>query len=1050
MKKIISLFLVLSILWGTVSTINVVAINKKENDKIRNFIDDSIKLINQAPDILEEKVANNDAIKSEEDFDTYSEFETCRLIVKSEEKPDKLNSLGIASGFEDYHIVQFMNEHDAEVALDYYSEQDGIISVYPDEIISLADFEAEEITVSKQMKVPERLNSWGADAIGLYDLKDYLINKNIQMNESVIGVVDSGVDLDHEFLQGRLIETGFNTTNSGIENSEMDKVRGHGTKVSSVIVDSTSENVKVAVYKIFNDDGISSSTEVTLGILQAVEDNVDIINASFSVVDREGIVSNAIKYAYSNNVVVVTSSGNWSNYLDTTHNYPAKSTYSITVASVGELCMPSSFTNYGKCVDISAPGEDIPVAHINNSYTEDEGTSFSAPYVASVCAILKSLNPDYTVDDIKDKIKDTATSYDEIVAVHENINELYGVGIIDALDVLDYKRQSDIEVNIKPGDYYEPISIELSSEGSEEIYYTLDQTTPTKANGILYTEPIEIVDDCFVVRAIAYGKDGFRSEVFSGYYKSWQEESEENFIVDETGKILLYSGDSSQLFIPETVNGITVTDIANGVFDDSQVFSVMLPKTITRLTGGFFENKNVAYVYGESVKEIGNQVFRRSNLSYVYLPNVEKVGRYAFGTTFNLIGISLPKLKIADKYAFYNSKMLYMFLPELETAGESCFYYSFHLVELYVPKLKTIGDSSIQTGSKWFQDSLIFMPLDLPVVEKSYEKDLISRDERYIKRIEFSNLKELCGLPTSTISEANFIMVLPATVEKITTGIHHVNKGSYTIYGSKDTLVEQWAKDNGFEFIEITHETAVITDLPEYSKSYMGELEADVVGFNREYQWYANTVDSNEGGTPIEGATNKKFNPADYPAPYYYCEVTSTDKGYEPMIIKTYACENRSVEFADYSSLEEVLTKIPADLSIYTAETRGNLESLIAESENLDGLNQKQIDELAVEIEKAISKLELITVTLSQSEITLRYKETYSISATSESNVTWVSTNSDVATVDQNGNITAISRGTTEIISEIKNGEKDICTVTVKFTWWQWLIRIFLFGWIWY
>lgn len=152
----------------------------------------------------------------------------------------------------------------------------------------------------------------------------------------------------------------------------------------------------------------------------------------------------------------------------------------------------------------------------------------------------------------------------------------------------------------------------------------------------------------------------------------------------------------------------------------------------------------------------------------------------------------------------------------------------------------------------------------------------------------------------------------------------------------------------------------------------------------------------------------------------------------------------------DYSILEEVLTKIPADLSIYTAETRGNLESLIAESENLDGLNQKQIDELAVEIEKAISKLELIAVTLSQSEITLRYKETYSMSATSESNVTWVSTNPDVATVDQNGNITATGRGTTEIIAEIKNGEKDICTVTVKFTWWQWLIYIFLFGFIWY
>lgn len=72
-------------------------------------------------------------------------------------------------------------------------------------------------------------------------------------------------------------------------------------------------------------------------------------------------------------------------------------------------------------------------------------------------------------------------------------------------------------------------------------------------------------------------------------------------------------------------------------------------------------------------------------------------------------------------------------------------------------------------------------------------------------------------------------------------------------------------KDNEFEFVEITPETAVVKDLPEYYKSYMSELEPDVIGFNRKYQWYANTVKSNEGGTPIEGATNKKFNLADYP-----------------------------------------------------------------------------------------------------------------------------------------------------------------------------------------
>ena len=62
--------------------------------------------------------------------------------------------------------------------------------------------------------------------------------------------------------------------------------------------------------------------------------------------------------------------------------------------------------------------------------------------------------------------------------------------------------------------------------------------------------------------------------------------------------------------------------------------------------------------------------------------------------------------------------------------------------------------------------------------------------------------------------------------------------------------------------------------------------------------------------------------------------------------------------------------------------------------------------------------------------------------------------NPSVATVDKNGNISTVHKGSTTITcmvtDEYSNIVKDTCTVNVKFQWWQWLIWILLFGFLWY
>ncbi len=1053
MKKLISFMLALLMIMPCVSAF--ASAKEIDNDKaqsfgnIQSFIDNALELTDNAPVIQDVPIANNGSIGSEADSDSGYDFETCRLVVESEEKPDKLNSVGIASGFMNYHIVQFANAKDTEKAFEYYQNEEDVISVFVDEFMDFSEIEVTENSAVEFDIAPSRLNTWGADYTGFYELKDYLANKKFTLEDVVVGVVDTGVDLDHEFLQGRLIRTYFNSSGRGQKNDENDQSNGHGTMVSSVIVDSTPDNVKVAVYKT-----TTTLSSLSLGCLQAIEDEVDVINASFggfaaTAPSEADYWQDIVDCAYEKNIVFVAAAGNDEGNLDRGHNYPSDCEHAISVGAIDEYYMPTDFTNYGRRIDVSAPGKFIIVAIPgSNPYAYANGTSFSSPYTASLYAMYKSLYPDSTVDEITEAVKSNTSAHSPYFTMHKGIDKLFGTGIIDAIGTSGLGRQAKIKVNIEPGDYDGAISIELSSEGADEIYYTLDGRVPGESNGILYQKPIKISSGGVIVTAVAYNKDKLRSEIFSGLYKIWEEAPEESFTIGEEGQLQSYIGKSSYVKIPETINGITVKSVGTTAFKNSKAEGVILPETVTELSKYAFngENDKVKYVYGEGVKTIGYCAFGSSDsVIYVDFPNAEFADESAFSNTKTLFGLDLPKLKEAGYGAFNGcKKMLRLNLPELESAGMHCFENSGNLYDVYLPKLNTIsGMDKFSTGSLWFYGSRVYNAVELPSAEKIYELDFLSITmENRVKRAEFSNLKKWLGgdfFDEPSYSTLKHTLVLPSTVETITVGQSDYIDG-YIIYGSKGTYVEQWANEQKYldvTFIEITPETAVVTDLPECHRPYMGELVADVAGFNKQYQWYANTVDSNKGGTPIDGATGRSFDPADYPAPYYYCEVISTDKGYDPVLIKTTACKNMELEPVDFTPLNNALKKVPEDLTIYD-KGKDALVRIVEEAKNSENLNQLQVNGLARELENALKNLEKIEVNLSSTEITLMRGDTFKLKAETVYGLLWSSSDNAVASVDYKGTITAVAPGEATIIATIAGMNISAeCKVTVlpkKFT----------------
>ncbi|MBR4767133.1 MAG: hypothetical protein IK085_10280, partial [Clostridia bacterium] len=223
-KKLISLMLSVIISFCAISyCAGSIYSVKAEEDSINGFVEDGVKLIREndvgkefIPEAIEVEPINEDAetlsaqrtiakssilYNETNDIEEFSDtaFQTCRLIVKASRAPDKLNSIGIASGFKDWYIVQFKTEEDTQAAYEEYFSEEYVLSVSPDLVVKCYfDEKRDGEPIQFDMdEIPSRLNSWGSIMTGLYDVKDY-INSHPEFNREItIGVVDDGIDIDN-------------------------------------------------------------------------------------------------------------------------------------------------------------------------------------------------------------------------------------------------------------------------------------------------------------------------------------------------------------------------------------------------------------------------------------------------------------------------------------------------------------------------------------------------------------------------------------------------------------------------------------------------------------------------------------------------------------------------------------------------------------------------------------------------------------------------------------------------------------------------------------
>ncbi|PEQ08689.1 S8 family serine peptidase [Bacillus toyonensis] len=255
-----------------------------------------------------------------------------------------------------------------------------------------------------------------------------------------IAILDSGIDPNHPDLKDKIINP-INFTSDDPEDY-LDTV-GHGTFVAGIAAAATNNQIGIASasyntayivpVKILGGGDSSFTLAILKGLMYAIEQKVDVINMSFGT-EFEGTYSRneqeVLEMAWNQGIISVAARGNESNERIT---YPDAYNYVLAVSATNKLDRLATFSSWGINVGITAPGTEIlsitPTYLVPGpNYDTGQGTSFSAPFVCGVAAMLRAIKPSASNQEIIQAIQRSSRSLN---TNNKEWSPFYGYGLLD-------------------------------------------------------------------------------------------------------------------------------------------------------------------------------------------------------------------------------------------------------------------------------------------------------------------------------------------------------------------------------------------------------------------------------------------------------------------------------------------------------------------------------------------------------------------------------------------------------------------------------------------
>lgn len=323
------------------------------------------------------------------------------------------------------YIVRYENNVNAEIKSDDLEDKgievkDTLSHAMKASVVVANSAEIESLKASAdvafvELDTPVSINAstsiWGLDRVDQRTGRDGQYNTGEEGAGVNVYVMDSGINLSHSEFTGRILPgwTGVYDGRGVVDCS------GHGTHVSGTIAGTTygvAKKANIVPLRALDCNGNGWSSTIVAGIDWAIAHHQPgqpaVMNMSvggFSGASLDYAVHNAI----NDGITVVAAAGN-SNQ-DSCLTSPAKVGPAITVAATDINDWMASFSNWGSCVDIQAPGVSIRSAWINapTGYNTLGGTSMAAPHVAGAAAIMLSRNRSLSPAQVHQKIIEDST-----------------------------------------------------------------------------------------------------------------------------------------------------------------------------------------------------------------------------------------------------------------------------------------------------------------------------------------------------------------------------------------------------------------------------------------------------------------------------------------------------------------------------------------------------------------------------------------------------------------------------------------------------------------
>ncbi|MCY4224831.1 MAG: S8 family serine peptidase [Bacteroidetes bacterium] len=264
---------------------------------------------------------------------------------------------------------------------------------------------------------------WALDAVQGHEALQVLKLEKPQ-RRARIAIVDTGVESDHEDLEMVYVKGVHYDGN------------GHGTHCAGLAGATTNNGLGIASlnwegrfvelmgFRALSESGHGSLEQIAQAVIDAVQANADVISMSLGLRSDEEprVLFHAVEFALERGVIVVASSGNSNE--DALGHYPSSIEDVIAIAAVDQTLSKATFSNTVGNLSrpLAAPGVDIHSTFHGGDYETLSGTSMATPIVAGLVAVMLSINPKLTSDDIYTILHETGREISDTPLVGRLIN----------------------------------------------------------------------------------------------------------------------------------------------------------------------------------------------------------------------------------------------------------------------------------------------------------------------------------------------------------------------------------------------------------------------------------------------------------------------------------------------------------------------------------------------------------------------------------------------------------------------------------------------------